>query len=44
LSVAFFGPFHELGFAGGLLDTMTGMRGLSVALAMVLPLNQLRRL
>jgi hydrogenase/urease accessory protein HupE len=31
----FFGLFHGLGFAGGLLETMTGLPGLSVALAII---------
>ena len=31
----FFGLFHGLGFAGGLLDAMEGLPGLSVALAIV---------
>jgi len=36
LGVAFFfGLFHGLGFAGGLLDAMEGMAGLTVGLAIV---------
>ena len=36
LTVAFFfGLFHGLGFAGGLLDAMSGMPGLAVALAII---------
>jgi hydrogenase/urease accessory protein HupE len=36
LGVAFFfGLFHGLGFAGGLLDAMQGMAGLTIALAIV---------
>jgi hydrogenase/urease accessory protein HupE len=36
LSVAFFfGLFHGLGFAGGLLDAMSGMPGVSVGLAIL---------
>src|SRR5947207_10425993 len=36
LGVAFFfGLFHGLGFAGGLLDAMEGMAGLTIALAIV---------
>ena len=31
----FFGLFHGLGFAGGLLDAMEGMAGLTIALAIV---------
>src|SRR6185295_16683126 len=36
LAVAvFFGLFHGLGFAGGLLDAMQGMAGLTIGLAIV---------
>jgi hypothetical protein len=36
LAIAFFfGLFHGLGFAGGLLDAMEGMAGLSVGLAII---------
>lgn len=36
LAVAFFfGLFHGLGFAGGLLDAMQGMAGLSIGLAII---------
>ena len=36
LTVAFFfGLFHGLGFAGGLLDAMSGMPGLAVTLAIL---------
>ena len=31
----FFGLFHGLGFAGGLLDAMAGMSGVTVGLAIV---------
>jgi len=31
----FFGLFHGLGFAGGLLDAMEGMAGLTIGLAII---------